>query len=297
MSNFRRLMRNIPRRPGRSLICVNHVGAPRVPLTSPSRPPKNQPYVAGARVFGYRERVAARATALGTEDLSVRILVVEDEPKVAQFIRNGLSEEQFAVDVVVDGANAVQRVRSTDYDLLILDVMLPGIDGFGVCRQVRALGVTTPILMLSARSLVDDRVQGLDAGADDYLTKPFDFTELRARVRALLRRHREPGLVPLSVADLSLDPVTRLVTRAGRRIDLTAKEFELLEYLMRHAGHALTRQMIAEHVWGFSWDRLTNVIDVFINHLRKKIELPTEPRLVHAVRGVGYVIRDPQAID
>ncbi len=227
----------------------------------------------------------------------MRILVIEDEPKVAQFIRNGLSEDHIAVDVVADGGSALQRISATNYDLLILDVMLPGIDGFGVCRQVRALGMKTPILMLSARSLVDDRVQGLDSGADDYLTKPFDFTELRARVRALLRRHREPALVPLSVADLSLDPVTRIVKRADRRIDLTAKEFELLEYLMRHAGQELTRRMIAEHVWGFSWDRLTNVIDVFINHLRKKIELPNEPRLVHAVRGVGYVIRDPQATD
>ncbi len=227
----------------------------------------------------------------------MRILVIEDEPKVAQFIRNGLSEDHIAVDVVADGGGALQRISATNYDLLILDVMLPGIDGFGVCRQVRALGMKTPILMLSARSLVDDRVQGLDSGADDYLTKPFDFTELRARVRALLRRHREPALVPLSVADLSLDPVTRIVQRADRRIELTAKEFELLEHLMRHAGQELTRQMIAEHVWGFTWDRLTNVIDVFINHLRKKIELPNEPRLVHAVRGVGYVIRDPQATD
>lgn len=227
----------------------------------------------------------------------MRILIIEDEPKVAQFIRNGLSEDQLGVDVVADGASALQRIRATNYDLLILDVMLPGIDGFGICRQVRALGLKTPILMLSARSLVDDRVQGLDSGADDYLTKPFDFTELRARVRALLRRHREPALVPLSVADLSLDPVTRIVKRADRRIDLTTKEFGLLEHLMRHAGHALTRQMIAEHVWGFSWDRLTNVIDVFINHLRRKIELPNEPRLVHAVRGVGYVIRDPHATD
>jgi DNA-binding response OmpR family regulator len=227
----------------------------------------------------------------------VRILVIEDEPRVAQSIRNGLREEQFAVEIVADGAGALQRVRAIDYDLLILDVMLPDIDGFEVSRQVRAIGVKTPILMLSARSLVDDRVHGLDSGADDYLTKPFDFTELRARVRALLRRHREPALEPLSVADLSLDPVTRIVRRGDRRIDLTAKEFELLEHLMRHAGQALTRQMIAEQVWGFTWDRLTNVIDVFINRLRTKIELPNEPRLVHAVRGVGYVVRDPQATE
>lgn len=202
----------------------------------------------------------------------MRILVVEDEPKVAQFIQNGLIEEQFAVDLAADGAGALQRIRTTAYDLLILDVMLPDVDGFGVCRQVRALGLNTPILMLSARSLIDDRVRGLDSGADDYLTKPFDFAELSARVRALLRRHREPALVPLSVADLTLDPVTRLVKRGARRVDLTAKEFALLEYLMRHAGQALTRQMIADHVWGFTWDRLTNVIDVFVNHVRKKLD-------------------------
>lgn len=227
----------------------------------------------------------------------MRILVVEDEPKVAEFIRSELSQAQFTVDVTENGKSALERVGTTVYDLLILDVMLPDIDGFGVCRQVRARGLKTPVLMLSARSMVDDRVRGLDSGADDYLTKPFDVTELGARVRALLRRHGEPSLVPISVADLTLDPVTRVVQRGERRIDLTAKERELLEYLMRHAGQPLTRQMIAEQVWGFTWDRLTNVIDVFINHLRKKIELPNEARLVHAVRGVGYVIREPHTTD
>ncbi len=228
---------------------------------------------------------------------SVRILVVEDEPKVANFIRQGLTDEQFAVDIVPDGTRALDLVRTTAYDLLVLDVMLPDVEGFEVCRQVRALGQKMPILMLSARSLVEDRVRGLDTGADDYLTKPFEYAELSARIRALLRRHQEPALSPLVVADLSLDPVTRVVKRGERRVELTQKEFALLEYLMRNAGHVVTRPMIAEQVWDFTWDRLTNVIDVFINHLRKKIELPGEPRLVHAVRGAGYVIRNPQAAD
>lgn len=227
----------------------------------------------------------------------MRILVVEDEPKVARFIQDGLSDQQFAVDVATDGASALRQVENSGYDLLILDIMLPDVDGFDVCRRVRALGFTTPILMLSARSLVDDRVKGLDTGADDYLTKPFDIAELGARVRALLRRHREPTLVPLSVSDLTLDPVTRVVMRGDRRIDLTSKEFDLLDYLMRHGGQTVTRQMIAEHVWGITWNRLTNVIDVFVNHLRKKVELPGESRLIHAVRGVGYVIRETNSDD
>lgn len=227
----------------------------------------------------------------------MRILVVEDEPKVARFIQDGLTDQQFAVDVATDGASALRQVESSGYDLLILDIMLPDVDGFAVCRRVRALGLTTPILMLSARSLVDDRVKGLDIGADDYLTKPFDIAELAARVRALLRRHREPTLVPLSVGDLTLDPVTRVVMRGDRRIELTSKEFDLLDYLMRHGGQTVTRQMIAEHVWGITWNRLTNVIDVFVNHLRKKVELPDESRLIHAVRGVGYVVREANSDD
>jgi len=227
----------------------------------------------------------------------VRILVVEDETKLARFIQKGLAEEMFAVDVVADGEIALDRIRTTAYDLVILDIMIPGIDGFGVCRQVRTLGLDLPILMLSARGMVEDRIKGLDTGADDYLTKPFVFGELSARVRALVRRRQPTALLPLKVADLALDPVTRLVRRGDRRIELTPKELALLEYLMRNAGQVVTRTMIAERVWDFSWDRLTNVIDVFINHLRKKIEMEDEPRLIHAVRGAGYVIREPQAAD
>jgi DNA-binding response OmpR family regulator len=227
----------------------------------------------------------------------MRILVVEDETKLARFIQKGLTEEMFAVDVAIDGEAALDRVRATAYDLVILDIMMPGLDGFAVCRQIRALGVDVPVLMLSARGMVDDRIKGLDTGADDYLTKPFAFGELSARVRALLRRRQPTALLPLKVGDLSFDPVTRVVKRGERRIDLTPKELALLEYLMRNAGHVVTRTMIAEHVWDFSWDRLTNVIDVFINHLRKKVEIGAEQRLIHAVRGAGYVIREPQAGD
>lgn len=227
----------------------------------------------------------------------MQILLVEDDVKLAHSIERGLSDESFAVEVVAAGEQALDRMRTTTYDLVILDIMLPGIDGFGVCTQLRASGVDTPILMLSARGIVEDRVRGLELGADDYLPKPFSFAELSARVRALLRRQKGAALRPLAVGDLTLDPVSRIVRRAGERIDLTAKEYALLEYLMRNTGHVLTRSMIAEHVWNFTWDRLTNVIDVYVNHLRRKIEAPGQPRLIHAVRGVGYVLREPGADD
>lgn len=223
----------------------------------------------------------------------MRLLVVEDEPKLAQFIHRGLSEESFVVDIARDGEEALERASRTTYDLVILDLMLPRMDGFAVCRALRATGSDLPILILSARRIVDDRVKGLELGADDYMTKPFAFSELSARVRALLRRRQPAALLTLSVGTLTLDPITRVVKRGDRRIDLTQKEFALLDYLLRHAGHVVTRTMIAEHVWGFDWDRLTNVIDVYINHVRRKIERADEPRLIHAVRGSGYVIREP----
>lgn len=227
----------------------------------------------------------------------MRVLVVEDEPKLAAFIRKGLLEDQFAVDVAGDGDTAVRLVEESRYDLVILDIMLPGMDGFAVCAAVRGRQPDLPILMLSARGLIEDRVQGLDAGADDYLTKPFAFSELRARIRALLRRQSPGAALVRKTGDITLDPVRRIVMRGSRLVDLTPKEFALLAYLMEHAGQVLTRAMIAEAVWNFTWDRLTNVIDVFVNHLRRKLEEAGEPRVIHAVRGVGYVLRSGPAAD
>ena len=221
----------------------------------------------------------------------VRILVVEDEARLASVVQRGLIEQGFVVEIAPDGETALRRVVHTTPDLVVLDVVLPGIDGFEVCRQLRQRSGDLPILMLSARGVVSDRVQGLESGADDYLTKPFALAELIARVRALLRRRRPSELLVLSVGDVTLDPVKRTVRRGDRRVELTQKEFALLEYLMQHAGEVLTRAMIAEHVWDFTWERLTNVIDVYVNHLRRKLEEGGEPRLIHAVRGQGYVMR------
>jgi DNA-binding response OmpR family regulator len=222
----------------------------------------------------------------------VRILVVEDERKVANFISQGLQEEGHTVEVAKDGEAALDLLRhGPPYDLIVLDVMLPRLDGFGVLRGARAAGVRAPVLMLTARDAVADKVTGLDGGADDYLTKPFSFDEFLARVRALLRRadgRREPML---RLADLTLDPATRAVTRGARRIELTAREHALLEYLLRNAGRVLTRPMLAEHVWGLAFDPESNVVDVYVGYLRRKLDGPGEVRLLHTIRGVGYVLR------
>jgi len=224
----------------------------------------------------------------------MRILVVEDEKKVASFIRRGLEAEHYMVDVAHDGIAGLDRALATDYDLVVLDVMLPGRSGLDVVRELRSRGRAVPILLLTARAEVSDKVAGLDVGADDYLTKPFEFAELLARVRALLRRGAPAAPPTLSVADLTLDPATRTVTRAGRSIDLSPREFALLEFFMRNRGRVLSRALIAQHVWGIDFDTFTNVIDVYVNYLRRKIDAGCEPKLLQTVRGVGYVLKEPQ---
>lgn len=221
----------------------------------------------------------------------MRILVVEDEAKVASFIRRALEEESYAVDVCGDGAAGLDMGLGGSYDLVILDLMLPGMSGLEVLKALRKEGIKAPVLILTARSKVDQKVQGLDAGADDYLTKPFAIEELLARVRVLLRRGTGEATGLLQVEDLVLNPATREVTRGGRRIELTAKEYAMLEYLMRNAGRVLTRPMIAEHVWNLDFDTFTNVIDVYVNYLRNKIDRGWERKLIHTVRGSGYVLK------
>src|SRR5215831_3581178 len=222
----------------------------------------------------------------------MRILVVEDDRKVASFIRKGLEEEGHAVEVAGDGAEAIERVADgSPWDLVVLDVMLPKRDGFSVLKTLREDGLTAPVLMLTARDAVGDRVTGLDLGADDYLTKPFAFEEFLARVRALLRRRDVVRAPILAIDDLVVDPATRRVTRGERRIELTARQYALLEYFLRNIGRVLSRQMIAQHVWGLAFDAESNVIDVYVGYLRRKIDRDRERRLLHTVRGAGYVLQ------
>ena len=224
----------------------------------------------------------------------MRILVVEDEPDIADFLSRGLREDGYAVDVAVNGGDTLDCIASTNFDVIILDIMLPDPDGLEVCRRLRARGVRAPVLMLTARDTTADRVTGLDAGADDYLVKPFAFTELRARVRALLRR--PPDLVPTThaIANMVLDPRMRSCTRAGSPIDLTPKEFAILELLVRNPGHVLTREMLADHVWGYDFDAESNVIDVHVRNLRRKVDDAFPTKLIETVRGVGYRLALPE---
>jgi DNA-binding response OmpR family regulator len=223
----------------------------------------------------------------------MRILVVEDEHKLTAVLRRGLEEQGYGVDVAFDGLDGVALALAAPYDLVVLDVMLPKRDGYAVCRALRAQGDNVPVLMLTARDSVDDRVAGLDCGADDYLIKPFSFRELLARVRALLRR--ETGLRDpvLRAGDLELDTISHDVRRAGRAIDLTSKEYSILEYFLHNPNRVLTRTQIAEHVWDYEFVAMSNVVDVYVGYLRRKLEDDREPRLLRTVRGTGYQLRLP----
>ena len=220
----------------------------------------------------------------------MRILLVEDEPSAARMMAKGLREQTYAVDVAQDGEGALYQANVNDYDLIILDIMLPGKDGFEVCRELRAAGSPVPVLMVTARDTIDDRVEGLDTGADDYLTKPFDFRELLAHIRALLRRGQSLQPAVIKVDDLEVDTSARQVRRGGRGVYLTAKEYALLEYLARRAGEVVARGDIAEHVWDESFDPFSNLIEVYIQRLRRKIDDGHATKLLHTRRGAGYVL-------
>jgi len=225
----------------------------------------------------------------------MRILVIEDEQKVANFIRMGLSQERYAVDLANDGIEGLNLAQQVDYDLIILDLMLPGISGLDLLKQLRLKKKAIPVLILTAKGDVDDKVAGLDGGANDYLVKPFAFAELSARIRALLRRDSSQQGSSLQYSDLELDTVAHTVKRAGQEIELKPKEFALLEYMMRNAGRSVTRTMILEHVWDIHFDSVSNVVDVHINSLRNKLDKIFQPQLIHTIRGVGYVFKDKNA--
>jgi two-component system copper resistance phosphate regulon response regulator CusR len=222
----------------------------------------------------------------------MKILVIEDDPTVGEYVKRGLEEQLWGVDLVSDGEEGERLARSDAYDLIVLDMRLPGKSGMQVLHGLRARGFERPILVLTAQDAVDAKVATLRAGADDYVTKPFAFEELLARVEALSRRPRAMASPVLRVGDLELDKDTRTVTRGGEPVDLTPKEYTVLEYLMRHAGRVMSRTLITEYAWGYHFDPGTNIVDVVINHLRKKIDVSGAPKLIHTVRGVGYVIRE-----
>ena len=225
----------------------------------------------------------------------MKILIVEDEQKTGEYLRQGLAEAGFVVDLVRDGLDGLHLARTEDYDLVVLDVMLPGLDGWGVLKAVRAAGKSMPVLFLTARDQVEDRVKGLELGADDYLVKPFAFSELLARVRSLLRRGKSIEPEVLKAADLELDLLRRRVTRAGRRIELTTKEFALMELLLRRRGEVLPRSLIASQIWDMNFDSDTNVIEVAVRRLRAKVDDDFEPKLIVTVRGMGYVLEVPES--
>ena len=223
---------------------------------------------------------------------NMRLLLVEDDKKLAGYLQKGLVEEQYAVDVYHDGVSGLYWAKELQYDLIILDIMLPGKDGMAVCQELRAKGILTPVIMLTAKDDVRDKIQGLNIGADDYLTKPFSFDELIARIRALLRRASSSKGQLLKVADLALDPVSHTVTRAGKEIVLTGKEYALLEYLMRNTGRVLTETNIIDHVWDMQSEPFTNVVNVYIHYLRNKVDKGFDKKLIHTIRTLGYVLKE-----
>lgn len=223
----------------------------------------------------------------------MQILIIEDEWKISQSLKKGLTEENYAVDIATDGQEGLYKFSINEYDLIILDLMIPKVDGFRVCQEIRKKNTDLPILILSAKDDVEDRVKGLDYGADDYITKPFSFTELTARIRALLRRGNKADPVILQVDDLTFDPTTKIVKRGGRQISLTAREHALLEYFMRHKGMVLSRTQLLEHVWDYNYNGVSNVVDTYVKYLRKKLKVnKSSTELLHTVRGLGYILKD-----
>ncbi len=224
----------------------------------------------------------------------MRVLVVEDDAGISSFVRKGLIEASCAVDVARNGHDGLELASKEPYDVIILDIMLPGLDGFDVLRELRGKDVRTPVICLTARDAVDDRITGLNLGADDYLAKPFSFAELHARMHAILRRSEGLATKPIVVGDLTIDLMRRSVTRRGKRLDLTPREFAMIEYLGRNVGRVLTRTMLLEHVWDLHQDPMTNVVDVHVNRLRRKIEHGFNKPLLHTIRGVGYVLTEKE---
>src|SRR3989339_874314 len=223
----------------------------------------------------------------------MRILLVEDELRLSNITKKGLLEEGYAVDVAYDGEEGQYLAESEEYDLIILDIMLPKIDGLTLCRSLREKNIKTPVLMLTAKTTIEDKVAGLDSGADDYMTKPFSFLELRSRIQALIRRSKQESTLVLKIADLEIDPLKHIVKRSDNLITLTSKEFAILEYLLRHKDEVLTRTMIIEHVWDYNFEGMSNIVDAFIAAIRRKVDRGAKVKLIHTVHGVGYKIGLP----